>query len=195
LFLSRRFLAIRSSETSVLTRATRRHIPEDGILHEGSCCPTETGTPSLSWSNQSLCRLLYPGSVNPLVLVTNWRLQGQSLLFLEQRTRESNTAQKLKKSICWWGPRRPSTNKLRLRDCSCKLKRETKNRATEEEATVTWPSWVGWAVALSPVRIRMLVVSQAINCIHSGQWWGSHACFIASPLTQDIAIIKCHCNL
>jgi hypothetical protein len=25
--------AIRSSETPILTRATRRHIPEDGILH------------------------------------------------------------------------------------------------------------------------------------------------------------------
>jgi hypothetical protein len=29
--------AIRSSETSVHTRSTRRHIPEDGILHGHRC--------------------------------------------------------------------------------------------------------------------------------------------------------------
>jgi hypothetical protein len=29
--------AIRSSETSVHTRSTRRHIPEDGIFHEHYC--------------------------------------------------------------------------------------------------------------------------------------------------------------
>jgi hypothetical protein len=29
--------AIRSSETSVYTRCTRRHVPEDGILHSQRC--------------------------------------------------------------------------------------------------------------------------------------------------------------
>jgi hypothetical protein len=28
---------IRSSKTSVLTRVTRRHIPEDGVLHDYCC--------------------------------------------------------------------------------------------------------------------------------------------------------------
>jgi hypothetical protein len=29
--------AIRSTETTVYTISTRRHIPEDGILHSGTC--------------------------------------------------------------------------------------------------------------------------------------------------------------
>jgi hypothetical protein len=36
-FYTLKMKAIRSSETSVHTRSTRRHIPEDGILHSHRC--------------------------------------------------------------------------------------------------------------------------------------------------------------
>jgi hypothetical protein len=44
--------AIRSSETSVHTRSTRRHIPEDGILHFSSLWITSPKTKLHSWHLQ-----------------------------------------------------------------------------------------------------------------------------------------------
>jgi hypothetical protein len=42
-FLTLKMEAIRSSETSVHTRSTRLHIPEDGILHVSFCPQSVTG--------------------------------------------------------------------------------------------------------------------------------------------------------
>jgi hypothetical protein len=42
--------AIRSSETSVLTRATRRNIPEDGILHSHRRENLESYIPLAGWA-------------------------------------------------------------------------------------------------------------------------------------------------
>jgi hypothetical protein len=45
--------AIRSSETSVLTRPTRRHVPEDGIHHSHSCGNVRSSKHHVSWQYPS----------------------------------------------------------------------------------------------------------------------------------------------
>jgi hypothetical protein len=44
--------ATRSSETSVLTRATRRYVPEDGILHSHCCENLKSYIALTGWAHQ-----------------------------------------------------------------------------------------------------------------------------------------------
>jgi hypothetical protein len=55
--------AIRSSQTSVHTRSTRRHIPVDGIFHENTCledqCNTSWGLNMRSYVNTALIQDIF----------------------------------------------------------------------------------------------------------------------------------------
>jgi hypothetical protein len=61
--------AIRFSETSVLTRATRRHIPEDGILHvDYLYAKVSLGICTTDWSEKFLvARMKDTGQLGLLV--------------------------------------------------------------------------------------------------------------------------------
>jgi hypothetical protein len=65
--------ALRSSETSVLTRATRRNIPEDGILLRSFMIATLSEQNYTLDMNQLYNQLIIgPGSVKPHAPIYDW---------------------------------------------------------------------------------------------------------------------------
>jgi hypothetical protein len=71
--------ALRSSETTVLTRVTRRNIPKDAILHRHRCKNLKSYKLLFSWnfSRYSLLKPLHITDQSPLSISTVWKQVGK----------------------------------------------------------------------------------------------------------------------